>query len=328
MVTTADNSGQTTNAGRLKHTPNTMTMTTGYQDAGYAKALAEFGRPRELPRSGGWILTRQIPGLLDYDGMGCYPLFACRDWSQLNRDLRLLGDELVCLSIVTDPFGNYEPADLKQWFGKVVIPFKQHFILDLRRSPDRTISEHHRRNARKAFQVVTVEQSNMPIDWLAEWVDLYNTLVTRHNIKGIPVFSRRSFAQQMEVPGLTAFRAMQNETVVGMLLWYTQGEVGYYHLGAYSELGYRLRASFALFRVAIDYFAANGLRWLNLGAGVGTSSDGSDGLSRFKRGWATDTRPAYFCGRIFNRTRYEEIVRLKNAVGTNYFPAYRQGEFG
>lgn len=48
---------------------------TGYIHPGYAESLTEFGTPRELPRSKGWILKCQIPGFSDYDAMGCYPLF-------------------------------------------------------------------------------------------------------------------------------------------------------------------------------------------------------------------------------------------------------------
>ena len=93
-------------------------------------------------------------------------------------------------------------------------------------------------------------------------------------------------------------------------------------------IGYKLRSSFALFWFAIDYFAANSLRWLNLGAGAGIESKEVDGLTRFKRGWSTGTRTAYFCGRLLDCTRYSEIVEAKNISPTAYFPAYREGEFG
>jgi hypothetical protein len=76
----------------------------------------------------------------------------------------------------------------------------------------------------------------------------------------------------------------------------------------------------------MEYFAGQGLQWLGLGAGAGTRSDQS-GLTRFKRGWATGTRTAYFCGRIFNRTAYDEIVRPRNAPASDFFPAYRADEF-
>jgi hypothetical protein len=53
-----------------------------------------------------------------------------------------------------------------------------------------------------------------------------------------------------------------------------------------------------------------------------------DGLSRFKRGWATGTRTAYLCGRVLDRREYERMVRAAGAGTTAYFPAYRTGEFG
>ena len=44
---------------------------------------------------------------------------------------------------------------------------------------------------------------------------------------------------------------------------------------------------------------------------------------RFKRGWATGTRTAHFCGRVLDPERY---AQLAGAAATSYFPAYRAGE--
>ena len=85
-------------------------MMTGYMHPGYVESLKEFGTPRALPRCRGWILERQIPGYPYHDAMGCYPLFACQDWSQLHLDLEEVGSELVSLALVTDPFGEYDEA--------------------------------------------------------------------------------------------------------------------------------------------------------------------------------------------------------------------------
>ena len=72
-------------------------------------------------------------------------------------------------------------------------------------------------------------------------------------------FSWEAFAKQLSVPGIVAFRALVEGKAVGMLLWYKQNDIGYYHLGAYNALGYELNASFALFWTLIDYFADFGL---------------------------------------------------------------------
>ena len=302
-------------------------MVTGYLHPQYAESLSEFGALRELPHCGGCILVRQISGFPYHDAMGCYPLFCCQDWAQLHADLEDLDNELVSLALVTDPFGEYSPAYLRRCFKDVAIPFKDHFIVDLSCPIDTFASSHHRRYARKALRDVQIERCQDPTQFNDEWVNLYATLTERHNIKGIPAFSRLAFAKQLKVPGLVMFRAVYKETTVGMTLWYIQEEVGYYHLAAYSDTGYNLRASFALFWSAIGYFAGQGLRWLNLGAGASIKGNGPDGLSQFKRGWSTGTRTAYFCGRILNPKRYVEIVQSRNILETSYFPAYRKGEF-
>lgn len=298
----------------------------GYAHSDYAVALAEFGSPRLLPRCGGWILERSIPGTPHRDAMGCYPLFACRDWSRLSDDIQNLSDEHVSLVLVTDPFGDYTEESLLHTFKDLVIPFKEHFIVDLAVTSETFLHPHHRRNARKALEVISVEECSA-VDSLSEWITLYANLVARHDIRGIARFSNSSFAQQLSVPGAVMLRAVHEGQTVGMTWWFVSEGVGYYHLGAYSDTGYELRASFALFWRAIELFRKECLRWLDLGAGAGLGDGEMDGLSRFKRGWSTGTRTAYLCGRIFDRARYDHIVEAKGIHATNYFPAYRRGEF-
>jgi GNAT acetyltransferase-like protein len=300
---------------------------TGYLHPAYAESLSEFGKPWFLPKSGGWILERPIPGFPYRDAMGCYPMFACQDWSQLHEDLHETARDLVSLALVTDPFGNYDASLLQRCFDKV-IAYKQHFVADLFRPIEQSVAAHHLRNARKALQQVQVEKCEPPALFIDDWTSLYCNLTSRHGIKGISAFSRAAFETQFRVPGIIAFRAVHQEHTVGMILWYVQDNVGYYHLGAYSDSGYQLRASFALFWTAYEYFAVNDVRWVNLGAGAGVKSGREDGLARFKRGWSTGTRLAYFCGRIFSRAKYCEIVSTKpHSEAAAYFPAYRWGEF-
>lgn len=299
-------------------------MITGYAHAEYARSLAEFGNPRELPRCGGWILERQIPGFPYRDAMGCYPLFSCQDWSKLHADLEGLRNELVTLTLVADPFGAFDLAYLQRYFD-MVLSFKRHFVTDLRHPQNDIVSKYHRKYARKALRSIDVEESQEPTQFIDEWVALYNTLIDRHSIKGIRAFSRMAFTRQLNIPGMVMFRALFQGTTVGAHLWYVQGEVAYSHLSAYSHLGYDLQASYALQWSSIRYFADK-VRWLNQGGGV--DRDGTDGLSKFKRGWSTGTRSVYLCGCIFDHERYTEIVKAKGITSTNYFPAYRESEFG
>lgn len=303
---------------------------SGYLAQQYAAAFAEFGEPVELRHAGGWLIKRSIAGTPYFDAMGCYPMLCCRDWSRLADDLAAIGGELVSVAAVLDPFADHDERLLKQCFPDIARPFKNHYVTDLSQARDSYIASRHARNLKKASSIVQVEQCHCPGDWLDDWTRLYGTLIERHSIRGITAFSRESFRKQLEVPGLTMFRATYAGETVGMLLWFAQGNVAYYHLGAYTPLGYELRASFALFSFVIDFFTAQGVGWLNLGAGAGSGLSeeaAEDGLSTFKRGWSTGTRTAWFCGRTFDRDRYSAIVSSRNLPPTAYFPAYRQGEF-
>ncbi len=300
---------------------------TGYVHPDYAASLAEFGTPHQLPRSGGWILKRPIPDSPYHDAMSCYPLLVCQDWSQLPADLDEIGSELVSLSAVTDPFGEYDASDLHRCFKDMVIPFKEHFVVDLSQPINTLVTKHHRYYARKALRDVTVEICDDPGQYGDEWASLYATLTERHQLTGIRAFSRAAFAKQLRVPGLVMLQARAEGSIVGAHLWYVQGDMAYSHLSAFNLRGYELMASYALYWTALESFRGK-VNWLNLGAGAGVQGEGTDGLSQFKQGWASGTKTAYFCGRIFDRARYAELMAARGISDSNYFPAYRQGEFG
>lgn len=311
-------------------TMKTMLATAaGYLHPQYAASLMEFGVPRELPRCGGWILEREIPGTSRRDAMGCYPLFACQDWPGLAADLAELADDLVCLSLVTDPFGEYDEALLEDCFPDKVVPFKKHFYVDLERPMEEYVQHEHRRNARRALKRLTVEHHDEGAATLmADWTGLYGNLIDRHAITGIRAFSSSAFTTQFEVPGLVAFRAAYEDATVAMALLYVQDDVAYTHLSASSPRGYELDASSALYWRMIEYCRERGLRWLSIGAGAGLGGDSEDGLTRYKRGWSTGSRTVYFCGRIFDRVTYDQLIQTSGTQDTDYFPAYRAGEFG
>jgi hypothetical protein len=296
---------------------------TGYLHPEYAASLGFAGAPRALPRSGGWLLEREVPGTAFRDAMGPYPLLCCAEWSALADDLEEAGAGLVSVAAVADPLGPHGgEAGLRPAFPELVRPFKEHFVVDLREPPERSVSAHHRRSARRALAALRVERLGVPADALDEWVALYAALSARHGITGTAAFPREAFRRQLGVPGIAALRAVHEGTTVGMTLWYRQEDRVYYHLGAYSEAGYAHRAAFALFRTALDLFADEGARWLALGAGAGVHGGGEDGLTRFKRGWATGTRTAYLCGRVCDPDRYRALAAPHGAAG-GFFPAYR-----
>jgi hypothetical protein len=301
----------------------------GYTHPQYAASLAEFGEPVPLPKSGGWVLKRPIRNSPYHDALSCYPLFKCKEWGHLSGDLEALGSKLVSLSVVLDPFAPLTPHDLKTMFD-IVKPFKKHFIVDLTHDPQKEISKHHRYYTQKALKTLRVEVTTTPSAHLDEWVTLYSNLVQRHNLTGIKAFSRQSFAIQFQVPGLIMFRALQGTQTVGAHLWFLDSGVAYSHLAAYTDEGYKIGAAYALYwetiRILREQFGQQ-VQFMDVGAGAGSSTDADDGLTRFKRGWTSGERVKYFCGRIYDPAAYTGLSRSVNATATEYFPAYRAGEF-
>lgn len=302
---------------------------TGYEHPGYAASLSEFGTIMRLPRSEGWAVRRPIADSLQHDLIGPYPLFFCKNWQELPGDLADLAGKAVSFAMVTSPFENLQPEFLKS-FLEVVLPFKKHFVAELSKPIETFVSKSHQGTVRRALRKVEVSLCPDPPALLREWVTLYRNLARRHRIEGIRAFSERAFSQQLSIPGLFAFEAREIATggIVGLDLWYLQRDIAYGHLAAFSARGYELRASYATKWHVLNYFSDKA-RFVNLGAaaGAGGETSADDGLAKFKRGWSTDTRTNFFCGKILDPVAYATLVRERNAASVSSFPGYRKGEF-
>lgn len=296
---------------------------TGYQHKHYAESLAEFGRPLELKHSGAWVLERSIPGSDFKDVVGCYPLFSCREWTQLPLDIKEMEKKWVSFSLVTDPFDSFTETLLRENFMDVCFSYKKHFVLNLNSDFEQTVSSHHKRNVKKGIKALSVTKVEEPVLLLDRWMELYSLLIEKHHIKGIAGFSRDAFLKQMITPGLKMFKASYGNDIAGLVIFYEKEDTVYYHLGAYNETGYKFQASYAIFWEAIHYFKDKGFHWFNFGSGSGIQENQTDGLSRFKKGWASDTRTAYFCGKILNPEVYKELVETSEGKSIGFFPAYR-----
>jgi hypothetical protein len=295
----------------------------GYLNRQYALSLANHGRPRYLPQCGGWILVREIKDTGLFDGIGPYPLFCCKDWSKLPDDLATLRGELVTLTLVADPLGDYTIYQLMNWFDHTWA-YKPHYIIDNALTPSRAAG--HKRNIRKATKTGIIISQVDPATAYPAWCWLYGVHVsTRKGCNPLAKFGATPFKHQFQAPGLTAFAATIDGTAVAMALFYEMGNRAYYHLGASSREGRDCRAMFAIFDKAIEYFRPR-VSLLDLGGGVGNVRENGDGLVRFKKGWANDMRFAHLCGKVFDRAAYDELS--KGQDGIDYFPMYRKKEMG
>jgi hypothetical protein len=283
-----------------------------------------------LPLCDGWVIERPIAATSLFDAMGCYPLFACSDWSRLGEDCESLRYRCVSLALVTDPFAPLTEPDLRRWFD-VVVRFKDHFVVGVGPGHGPAASKHHRYYARKGLRETAVTRCDPSgPQALDNWSTLYANLVRRHGLRGIKAFSRQAFATQLQVPGLVMIQARRGEEIVGAHLWLVQGNVAYSHLMAMSDSGYQSNAAYALYWSAIERaaeFFGPHVTTLNLGAGAGLGGGVDDGLTLFKRGWARGTMPTYLCGKVLDPERYAALNAARGTPAMSYFPAYRHGEF-
>lgn len=295
----------------------------GYQHPNYAYSFRSYGNLIQLTESRAWIISRTVPGSPLRDLMGCYPFICCRSWDSLLNDIEDIRENFIALSFVTDPFADLCPSKLSPMFPDCFHEFKRHYVSDLTNGDDVAVCSAHRRKARRALRTLTCDVCLDPVTKLDHWKPLYRSLMARHSIANSGVYSEETVAAQFDVPGAVLFTAEHQNELVSMVLWYHQNDVAYYHLGASNLQGYKLNASFGLFWLAREYFRDRA-EWLSFGSNAGTEHS-EDGLTRFKEGWSSSTKPVYLCGSILNPQAYRALVPNERVA---YFPAYRLGEFG
>lgn len=292
----------------------------GYASKEYAESLRFYGLPYRLPRSGGWLLSRHIGNTGYHDAMGCYPVFCCENWDGLAADVEeMLGYTWVSVVLVTDPFAEPDLAVFT-----TAKQFKEHYVanLSLPLAPTKHHLRHVRQGEKGGYQFSRCDNS---LEFSDEWVDLYSNLVRRHNIIGMTAFNDQVLRKQLAVPGTVVFRAHKDGRTVSMLVFYVQGKVAYYHLGASSEEGYHWHASYGLFALALELLRQDGVVLVDLGGAPGTGDGGGNSLATFKAGWANDRAFTYLCCLVIRNFVYRNLT--PEGYEGEYFPAYRDGEF-
>jgi|GEM_PF-235819 len=297
----------------------------GYSSSGYAASLAGFGDLQHLECSDGYLLKRNIPGTDYFDATGLYPLFQCDKWGNLATDLKMLSKDICSIVMVVDPLENVTHQELGSIFDDLCRPFKQHFLVELSNDLNKVVSRHHRYYAGYGAKRCTVRILHDCEELLDDWLNLYGQLVQRHQIRGIQRFSQDSFRCQLRLEEMVAFIAESDEGILGIQLWICRGKNAYHHLSAYDAFGYRNRVSYTLLWKALQFFKDAGLSWANLGGGAGESAETS-GLTAFKKGWASETKPSYLCGKILDHRVYNMLIKTTGNTNSLFFPAYRNGK--
>lgn len=294
----------------------------GYADPAYASALHQLGVPRPLTNSGGWLLVRSnSEGLTD--AMGPYPIFTCLDWRGIPDDFRALGDELVSVVLVTDPFAHEAVEVMETLAPDVLRPYKDHYVVDLTLPVEKMGRASRRGTAMRAARALDLSIEGAAGVDADEWTALYEHVIARHRVTGPAAFSSDSLNAQLAVPGALFASARHHGELVAAQFCLRQGEVVYSHLAASSAEGYRLRAMHALDLFVLESLASTA-SWFDFGGGGGAPGDAADGLSQYKSSWATGVRPTWLAGLVLNRQSYDAATILQGSPQDGYFPAYRR----
>ena len=292
---------------------------TGYRSEAYARSLGHLGDVVSLSTSGAWLLVSKIPGQVERDGRGPYPLFSCAKWGALADDLASL-DDLVSVTMVVDPLAPLTRQQLERVF-EVVRPYKTHHVIHVADGAPRP-SQHHRRKLRAVASEVRAEVVRSPMSHADDWVRLYRDLVRRRAITGFADLPDDSLRAQLEVPGCIAVRAVRRDRCLSMALWYLHGDAAHLHLAATDDEGYATGAAYAVMAASTDHLASL-VRVVDLGGVAGDDDDPQQGLARFKRGWSNDQAVAHLCGSVLDRAAFDRLSEARGLTGSTYFPPYR-----
>lgn len=289
-------------------------MTHPYATATYAKAFAYDYEAFALKEADSHVLLRPIPGSDAIDALGVYPLCPLKANADLSKDFAELKSRgAVSLVLVNDPFVHPPLELLQQQFDRVT-PFKEHFLCDL--SKPHEFTKHHRYEVRYSRKQCEVRVISLK-DALDDWYALYETLITKHGMKGIQAFPKRYFADICALEPITV-GAYMDGALASAHIWFRNGDVAYSHLAASSETGYKSRAAYAVYDESITHLKGLGVKIIDLGGGAG--NEASKGLTFLKQGFSNSSVMAHLCAKVLDEKHYAELSKGKE---TNFFPAYR-----
>jgi hypothetical protein len=272
-----------------------------------------------LPGSRTHVLLRPISGTERVDAMGCYPLCVLSGTDGLDADFALLRSRgVVSLVLVTDCLSQPGPDALAAKFD-VCRPFKKHYTHDAT-APNADYSKHHRDRVRRALKSCEVREVPLA-EHLDEWMKCYGTLVAKKGISGIQDFDRSYFEKLAAVPGFFLVGAFVEGRMESGHIWLRHERLAYAHLAASTPVGYKLRCAFPIYDYAIRALREHCV--IDFGGGAGLSTDGQDGLSQFKRGFANGERMNLLCGKVLNPEAYASLTAGRGVGAATFFPAYR-----
>lgn len=250
----------------------------------------------------------------------------------------------VSAFIRLNPFYNKWDLDSLTWpYGRVgkggeIIPMETSYdpvtfghtvALDLKQKLTAGYSENHRRDLKRLHSMgyhATVNKWQ----YLSAFIEAYHQTMNRRNAKEYYFFPASYFSTLKEIAGehlmLISVISPEGKFVSGGLYTLFHG-IMQFHLGGTADEAVGLSPSKMVMDKAIETGRQLNARWLHLGGGVG--ADSSDGLFRFKKGFAGQKLPFTCVHLIHDSHNYLYLCKKTNREKefyegeTGYFPLYR-----
>jgi len=292
-------------------------MSHPYATAAYAQSLAHAGETFAMPEWGSHVLVRPTPRGDRRDAIGAYPLAVIAPDADLAGGLeRLRAAGLVSVVVVADDRLRPDMPAMAAAFD-FVRPFKSHHLHD----PALGLlayGKHHRYELKRALGRVEVREIALA-EHLPAWTALYRELAARHGLAGLHTFPAAHHEALARLPGVRAFAAFAEGRLISAHLFVHQDGYAVSHLAASSAEGYAAGAAYAVNDLALRTLGDGAV--VNLGGGAGVTDDPTDGLVRFKSGFANTTAQAWLAGKVLDAAAYERLSA--GFARDGFFPAYR-----
>ena len=140
------------------------------------------------------------------DGMGCYPLFSCRDWERLPEDLRRARG---AAGVAHPRHGSVRRLHRRgpAAFIRCARPYKAHFVTDLARRPTSRRTRRHTRNTDARASSCRSNAWRSPGGWPRRGSRCTGSSSSDTRITGPPPSRRSRCGRQLAVPGVRMFKA-------------------------------------------------------------------------------------------------------------------------
>lgn len=299
--------------------PNLSEEVHPYATHQFAKTLSHIGEPLYVRSWDTYVLARRCAGQF-MDAMGGYPRAVLAPHADLSAgvsELRTRG--MVSVTLALDCLSGPSPTMLGTAFQRVRA-FKTHYVVDthqLQYEPSR----HHRQEIRRAERRGVDVQVLHPLKVFDQWAVLYEELIARHRIPESSRYSESDLLKLAACPGLVAVAAFIQGQLVSCHLWVEHDGCAWSHLAASNDVGYASGAAYAIYDRSIRHFSN---RIIDLGSTAGMNDAPTDGLAKFKSGFANKTAVSYLVGSILDERAYTALCEQTGAPSNGeYFPAYR-----